>query len=84
MVAGLQIPLLNTKSIMVPQSAIEDARAVIEDYVAAGQTADDDLAPARRRRSWSLGDRLRMVLELLLFGWCMPGARWPRREEKAL
>jgi hypothetical protein len=56
---------------MVPEEFREEAEEIVADYL--GATAK---APERR----SMMDRIRMVLELVLFGWFVPGGR--RRRSK--
>ena len=64
---GLQIGNYNTQSIMVPEERAADALELLSDFrqIDAGATP----APLPWR------DRLRVVLEGVLFGWLVPGRR---------
>jgi len=67
---GIQIPLVNSRIIMCPTDQYERASELIRDYL--GNTALKTDQPEQR---YSLFDKLRMVLEILLFGWIMPGRK---------
>jgi hypothetical protein len=74
---GPVIPLFNEKTVMVAAEDEGRARAVIEEYFAeTPDTADEP----RGEYSWK--DFLRMCLELLMFGWVMPGRRWPGKQRR--
>lgn len=68
---GPVIPLYNEKTILVPEDELERSRALI---------APPDEDPARTPESavdwW---DRLRVLLEVLVFNWVIPTPRWRRR-----
>ena|SRR5688572_30099246 len=67
---GLQIGNYNTQSIMVPEERAADALELLSGF----RQDDAGTIPAPLR--WR--DRLRVVLEGILFGWLVPG----RREDK--
>ncbi|MGD2064086.1 MAG: DUF2007 domain-containing protein [Nitrospirota bacterium] len=71
---GPVIPLFNEKTVMVAPEDEVRARAVIEAYV-----AEMDASADTSRSDYSWRDRVRMLIEFLLFGWVMPGRRWPRK-----
>jgi len=73
---GPVIPLFNEKTVMVAPADEERARAVIDGYLAATAVTANEGAS-----SYSWKDFLRMGLELLVFGWVMPGRRWPRKDD---
>ena len=66
-----QMDLYNLRRVYVPVEMAAYARQLLEDfYPGLGTTANEISVP----------DMLRVVLELLLGGWCIPGNKWPRRE----
>jgi len=67
---GPQIDHYNRKTIYVHPAEADEARALLAEFL--DKTALGDPAPAGDLR---LGDVLRMVAELLFFGWFMPGRR---------
>jgi hypothetical protein len=66
---GLQIGSYNTQSIMVPEECVADAQELLAEFRRNDSTTS---MPLRGR------DRLRVVLEGILFGWLVPN----RREDK--
>jgi len=68
---GLQIGNYNTQSIMVPEECVSDALELLAEF-----RRDDPDATSPQLR-WR--DRLRIVLEGLLFGWLVPGRRDDRK-----
>ena len=76
---GMQIELLNQKTIMVNEQDYESAQAVIRNYL--GNIAETEQEQETTTASYSFLDKVRMVIEGLFFGWVMPGRRW-RKEEK--
>lgn len=64
---GLQIGNYNTQSIMVPEEHAADALELLADF------RRDDPASAPDPLPWK--DRLRVILEALLFGWLVPSRR---------
>lgn len=73
LLAGPQIALYNRKTIWVHESDHREAAALVADFLQ--RTAPTE--PERRRRYTTL-EKLRMIGEVLLFGWFLPGRR-PRR-----
>lgn len=69
---GLQIGNYNSQSIMVPEECVSDALELLADF--RRDDSDVTLPPLRWR------DRLRVVLEAILFGWLVPG----RRDDKSV
>jgi len=67
---GPQIEHCNRKTIYVRPEETEEAQALLSEFL--DKTALGDPVPAGELR---LGDVLRMVVELLVFGWFMPGRR---------
>jgi hypothetical protein len=68
---GLQIGNYNTQSVMVPEECVPDALELLSDFRRNDSSADSTPLP------WK--DRLRVILEGVLFGWLVPG----RRDDKS-
>ena len=68
---GFQIGNYNSQSIMVPEECVSDALELLADF----RREESDATPSPLR--WR--DRLRVVLEAILFGWVVPG----RRDDKS-
>jgi hypothetical protein len=67
---GMQIDLFNVRTIMVPRSAAGEARDVLQHFLHGDDGAIASNAGATHRLSgW---DRIRLIAELLMFGWCVP------------
>lgn len=64
-VVGPRIDKYNTKSIVVSDESADRALELVAQFDAAG--APESCVPASRR------DRLRMILETVLFSWIVPG-----------
>ncbi len=71
MLAGPRIAHCNRKQILVAEEDLEEARALLSEFLE--KTGSDRTAAPRG--AYSTFDKLRMVLEFLLFGWIMPGRR---------
>lgn len=69
---GLQIGNYNTQGIMVPEERVADALELLSDF------RHDDSSTTAAPLRWR--DRLRVVLEGILFGWLVPG----RRDDKGI
>jgi hypothetical protein len=63
---GLQVANYNTRSVMVPASAAAEAARLI------GELELEVVSPATSLTAW---DKLRVVAELFLLGWFVPGPR---------
>lgn len=70
MEVGPQIALFNKKMIMVQDNQHERSSELINDYLK--NTAQKEDEP---RQVYSLFDKIRMAIEILLFGWLMPGKK---------
>lgn len=66
---GLCIPLFNAKTVMVEDDDFARAKEIIIEIV------EPLLAARSTTRKYSLSDKIRMVCEVLLFNWIMPGTR---------
>lgn len=72
---GPQIELYNRKTVCVADSDAEETRQIIREFLAR----IDGPASAPLAADYSLGDKLRMIAEVLLFGWMIPGRRHQRK-----
>lgn len=70
---GPRIALYNKKTVFVADDQLDDARNLVRDLHDKTEVVDP---PA-----YSLGDKVRMVVEFFLFGWIMPGRRSRRPPE---
>ena len=68
---GTQINAYNTQSIMVPEERVADAVELLRDLSRRDE-------PAATSGPLPLRDKVRIVLEGLLFGWFVPGSRRKR------
>jgi hypothetical protein len=62
---GPQINAYNTQSIMVPEECAADAIELLAEFRAPSIETTARIVPVR--------DRIRIVIEALLFGWFVPG-----------
>lgn len=67
---GPQIELLNKKTVMVALADVDRARHVIEEFL-------ERELPEEAGVTWryTLGQKIRMIFEVLLFGWFVPGKK---------
>jgi hypothetical protein len=69
---GPQIHMLNNRRAMVPAIYINEA---LDTLSVQEKTAEEQPSAVRPKRV----DKLRIVLELMRFGWFIPGYRWRRQ-----
>jgi len=74
---GLQIDLLNRKTIMVHESDFERAQEIISDFLKNIKSENDVGDFSSQNYSWF--DKIRMIFEGIIFGWVMPGKKWPKK-----
>ena len=67
--------MVNEKTIMVHEENLESARELIAEFL---KNAEPETQGASSE--YSLVDKIRLVLECLLFGWIMPGRKWPKKK----
>jgi hypothetical protein len=72
---GPRIHLYNAKIIYVSEEDFENANELLNVFYA---TINND----NRKFKYSFPDRIRMVLEALIFGWFIPGSRWRADKSK--
>jgi hypothetical protein len=73
---GTQVSLLNQKTLMVAEKYEDRARGLIGDFLDSIRPG-----PGVKYRSYSIKDKIRMVVEFFLFGWVMPGNIWSRDKQ---
>jgi hypothetical protein len=78
---GPKIDLLNAKIVYVSENDSELAKEILTDFLSNIRNGDETF-----QSKHSIPDKIRMVLEFLIFGWFMPGNRWARNniKEKSL
>jgi uncharacterized protein YlzI (FlbEa/FlbD family) len=74
---GPRIELLNAKTIMVAEKHYEVSKGIIDDFLKNIQEASENTKP-----KYSIRDKIRMVIEAILFTWFIPGNRWNKRKPK--
>jgi hypothetical protein len=74
---GMQIELLNRKTIMVSELHFEQASIVMREYFKnlEQDAQETDVA----KEGYSVFDKIRMVFEGFFFGWVMPGKKWRKK-----
>jgi hypothetical protein len=74
---GFKVDLYNAKTIMVPEEEYDEAKDILDDFLSHTKQSPDD---SGQTVSW--GDRLRMMIEFLLFSWVIPGNKWKKETKK--
>ena len=69
---GPRISLFNEKTIMVDEKYFDHAKEIIEDFIQNVKSS--------RSTEYSIFDKIRMVIEVFLFGWIMPGKRGSKKD----
>lgn len=67
---GPRISLFNAKTLMVAEKDFDRAKGAITSHV-----LDSDMLEKVPSKKYTWTDKLRMVFEVLLFSWIMPGTR---------
>ncbi|HXC61653.1 MAG TPA: DUF2007 domain-containing protein [Nitrospiria bacterium] len=70
MQVGPQIDLYNKKMIVVQDNQYESAKELVADYLERTEKKIEE-----PEKNYSVFDKIRMTLEVLLFGWVMPGRK---------
>ena len=73
---GPRIELFNAKTILVREGHHDRAKEVISDFLNTTALKTKEKPP-----NYSLSDKIRMIFEVILFNWVMPGRRRRRRIE---
>lgn len=70
MLTGPLIDLYNKKTIVVQDEHYERSKELIMDYFSAVEES-----PETEGKTHSFLDKIRMIVEVVLFGWIMPGRK---------
>jgi len=73
---GPKIDLFNAKTILISEDDIERAKEIFNDFYKNIQDDNEVF-----KSSFSVPDKIRMVIETLLLGWFIPGNRWNRQNK---
>lgn len=73
---GLPIGFYNAKTIEVRDDQHEAAQDLLKDYL---EKTSEPAGTSHKR--YSIFDKIRMVVEFLVFGWVMPGRTGHRKDE---
>ena len=74
MKTGPKIPLFNEKTIMVSEDHFDQAKEIISDYLASVRLDTS-------KSEFTLTDKIRMIIEALLFSWFIPGRKRQRKSD---
>lgn len=71
---GPKIDLFNAKVIYVSENDVERAKDIFQQFHKNIKNDDKEF-----RSGFSLPDKIRMIVEVLVLGWFIPGNRWKRK-----
>lgn len=74
---GPKIDLFNAKIIYIHEPFLERAKEIVEDLRASLEGDNASI-----KTSYSSSDKIRMVIETMLFMWFIPGNRWNRKNSE--
>ena len=74
---GPKIELFNAKTIMVAEKDYEVSKEIIDNFLKNIQEPSENT-----KSKYSIRDKIRMVIEAILFTWFVPGNRWNKRKPK--
>lgn len=77
---GPSIPLYNEKTIMVNENDFIRASELISDYYKNTSSKEASNSNVAFQSEYSFFDKIRVIIEMLLFGWIVPGKSKKRRE----
>ena len=77
MKVGPKIDLLNAKTIYVSEEDLDFAKNILLDFLENTKNGNKPF-----KSQYSIPDRIRMVIETLVFGWFIPGNRWNRNRKE--
>jgi hypothetical protein len=72
---GPKIDLINAKTIFVFKSDFELAKEILNNFL-----ENTDSSIGQFKSQYSLRDKIRVVIETLIFGWFVPGKKWVEKE----
>jgi len=74
---GPKIDLYNAKTIYVSEEDLNFAKDILLDFLESTKNGNKPFKP-----QYSIPDKIRMVIETLVFGWFIPGNRWNRNRKE--
>jgi hypothetical protein len=74
---GPNIPLFNAKTIMVHEENADQTKELISDFL--NNTETDTIDSSSK---YTFKDKIRLILECLLFAWVMPGKKWHSKKSE--
>ena len=74
---GPQIDLLNKKTIMVAPEEVDRAKEIIFDFLGRQMPEEEE------QEQYSIGQKLRMILETIFFWWFIPGRKRSKKRPDA-
>jgi len=74
---GPKIDLYNAKTIYVSEEDLNFAKDILLDFLESTKNGNKPFKP-----QYSIPDKIRMVIEMLVFGWFIPGNRWNRNRKE--
>ena len=77
---GPSIGLYNAKTIMVNEEDFSRASELVSDYIENTKPKDMANVPGSFKSEYSLFDKIRVIIETILFGWIVPGKAKKHRE----
>jgi hypothetical protein len=77
MKVGPKIDLLNVKTIYVSEEDLDFAKDILLDFLENTKNRNKPF-----KSPYSMPDKVRMVIETLVFNWFIPGNRWNRNKKE--
>src|SRR4030042_3221785 len=74
---GPKIELLNMKTIYVSEEDFDFAKEIVFDFLVNTKNGSEPF-----KSQYSMSDKIRMVIETVVFSWFIPGKRWSRNKMK--
>jgi len=77
MKVGPKIDLVNAKTIYVSEEDLNFAKDILLDFL---ENTTNGIKPFKSQ--YSIPDKIRMIIETLVFSWFIPGNRWNRNKKE--
>jgi len=77
MQVGPQIELFNKKTIMVDSGDVDQAKYIIAEFLGREIPEEDEITS-----HYSFGQKLRLILESLIFCWFIPGKKKRKKADR--
>lgn len=69
---GMQVSLYNVRTVMVPASALTQARDVLDQFLVNDPNSTSGDEQPQQEQKPTLSTKFRLLVELLAGGWCVP------------